>query len=533
MLLVFALPHRSVAQSTTTLLPDATTLPRGVIRFRGLVSWTRYDELFGTTAASPPNLAAGFSADSLGVRQIPSLGAAESAIRNLTGFSNFHLTAGQLVSTANSRVMTAPLAIEYGLTSRLSIGVVVPLVETRTTLSSQLNPHLGSANVGPNPALTNAATRTGNAALIQSLTAAAAALQTRLQQCQAAPTTAGCPALLTQQAAAAALMQSSGAFGSALADLYGTDAESHPGQAFIPLATDPSQLAITAKIASFKQQYLNLLNSDLVNGTIAGAGGPAARTQMQALLTSVGYDSLRSADRASIGDISVGATLQLANSFGDSTSRAPLRYRLAVNGTFRIGTGQPAGSNRLFDVGTGYGQSGVEGGLAADVALSRRLMISAIGSYTAQLGTVDVARVPNPANAPFPLDVPFPGTRTAGNVLAVTVIPRWRIAGYFGLNGFYSMMRTGADQYTLTSFTQADPSVGAAMPPLAPYGAAAATAQQAGVGFSYSTVVSPDRNPGRIPFELSFSHLETIAGSGGPLAKTFRDQIELRVYFRR
>jgi hypothetical protein len=36
-----------------------------------------------------------------------------------------------------------------------------------------------------------------------------------------------------------------------------------------------------------------------------------------------------------------------------------------------------------------------------------------------------------------------------------------------------------------------------------------------------------------LPFEASFSHLETISASGGPVAKTFRDQIELRVYFTR
>jgi hypothetical protein len=54
-----------------------------------------------------------------------------------------------------------------------------------------------------------------------------------------------------------------------------------------------------------------------------------------------------------------------------------------------------------------------------------------------------------------------------------------------------------------------------------------------GIGFSYASVVSSDRGPGRIPFEVAFSHLETLSGSGGPVAKTFRDQIELRVYVLR
>jgi hypothetical protein len=102
-----------------------------------------------------------------------------------------------------------------------------------------------------------------------------------------------------------------------------------------------------------------------------------------------------------------------------------------------------------------------------------------------------------------------------------------RIAGYFALTGQYSIVRTGADQYTLAD------SASSGATSLTGLGASAATAQQIGFGLTYSTVVGRDRGPGRLPFEASFSHLETIAASGGPVAKTFRDQIELRVFFVR
>jgi hypothetical protein len=100
------------------------------------------------TAPAPRNLGSRFAADSLGPREIPSLAATESAIRTLSGLSNFRLTAGQLVSIVNSRVVTAPLIIEYGLASKLTLGVVVPLVETRSTVYSQLNPRAGSPMSG-------------------------------------------------------------------------------------------------------------------------------------------------------------------------------------------------------------------------------------------------------------------------------------------------------------------------------------------------------------------------------------------------
>jgi hypothetical protein len=32
---------------------------------------------------------------------------------------------------------------------------------------------------------------------------------------------------------------------------------------------------------------------------------------------------------------------------------------------------------------------------------------------------------------------------------------------------------------------------------------------------------------------VSFSHLETLTGTGGPVPKAFRDQVMLRVYFGR
>ncbi len=98
------------------------------------------------------------------------------------------------------------------------------------------------------------------------------------------------------------------------------------------------------------------------------------------------------------------------------------------------------------------------------------------------------------------------------------------------MTGQYSVVHTGADQYTLTQ-APAD-TAGALPPPAAPFGIDAWTAQQIGLGFTYSSIVEPDRHPGRIPFEVSYQHLETIAGSGGPLNKTFRDQVQLKIYWK-
>jgi hypothetical protein len=506
---------RAFAQTATSLLPDATVLPSRTLRVRGLVAWARSDQLLGN--GGDRNIGSLLAADSLGSAQIPAFASMENAIRNASGTSNFRLNAGQLSAVANSRVVTAPLILEYGLTSRVTIGVVVPLVETRTSLAAGLNYKPGAANVGVNGSSVIAA----NAALIQSMNAAASALQSQLAACQSSHSTCGLTS--AQQSAAQSLIQSTTSLSGSLATLYGTSVET--AQALIPLDSSAIQGVIAARVQSIRDQYSSLLGSDPITGVLTGAHGPAANAQLQGILTALGHDTLQAIDRSSIGDITIGATYQLVNTYPDSAAAAASPgavaghfVRVAANAGYRFGTGEPANRNRFFDLGTGYGQAGITAGLAIDAQLVGNLSASAQGSYTAQLGSVDVSRIPNPQNIAFPLDLPVAGTYTAGNVLSVSLVPRYRLSGNFGITGRYTMVRVGADQYTGTGATGA--------------GLAAATAQQLGMGLTYATIMSLDRGPGRIPFEVSFNHLETISGSGGPTPKTFVDQIELRVYFR-
>lgn len=522
---------RAIAQSITPLLPDAGVLPRSVVRVRQLVTFTRWDDLLGD--GGQRNIASILATDSVGIAQLPALAPVEASIRAASGISNFRVTAGNIVAAANSRIMSAPLVIEYGLFSRLTLGVAVPLVMTRTTLEAQLNPARGIANVGANPAqLGVAGAFEQNAAFVNALRDARATLLTRLSDCQANPSGAGCATLLAQATEAQSLAANTEAFASALENLYGTDPQTHPGQPFVPVAQSPVQRVIGDRITAIIQQYQTFLGTQ-IEGNVVSAAGPLANAGLQDLLQSVGRDTLASTDRTSIGDISVGLTFQLLNSLranADSTSGG-VRYRAAINGTFRIGTGQPANPNRLFDVGTGYGQNGIEGGGALELWLGNRLSLSAVGSYTHQLGTIDVMRVPNAAGSAYPLALPFFGTYSAGDVLQASVSPRIRLAGSLGLTGEYSLIRVGADKYTVGG-PLIDIDNVEQIPPTEPFGLAARTAQQIGVGFTYSAAIGR-RGPGALPFEVKFNHLETITGSGGPVAKTSRDLIELRVYLNR
>jgi hypothetical protein len=112
LLLVFSVvaSHRTVAQSTTSLIPDATVLPKRGIAFRIASAWTRYDQLIGVGPAH--NIASSLGTDSLGSALEPRFTPAEAAIRTLSESSNFRLTAGSVVAIGNSRIVTAPLIIQ-------------------------------------------------------------------------------------------------------------------------------------------------------------------------------------------------------------------------------------------------------------------------------------------------------------------------------------------------------------------------------------------------------------------------------------
>jgi hypothetical protein len=521
--------HTAAAQSTTSLQTDATVLPGRSFDVQLLSSWTRFDQLLGNGGRR--NLGASFNVDSLTGTQIPGL-PTNALIQNAAGVSNLQVTAGSIRSAANARIVTAPVILEYGLSRRLTLGIVVPLVETRTTFIAGLNVKPGTANVGLNDAITTG-NWSHNKSVVDALTSAASTLQGRLASCQAAPSSPGCQTLLAQQADAASLIATTTSFASSLGLIYGTGA-GNPGTTFIPITGSNIQQAIDKRLLDIVTRYQQSFGTTVSTGALNAASIPA-NDALNAVLVGAGYDTLQSPDRTSIGDVSIGATYQLRNTFPDSVPDDQFHQRVAVNVTGRIGTGEPANRDRLFDNPTGYGQPGLILGAAGDFAWGRRWALTALGSYTMQFGSISVSRVPNPGYAAFPLTAPLGGTYSAGNVLSFVALPRIGLARYFSINGVYSMVRVAADQYTAPTASPlpSGSATESVLLPIAapPFGNDAATLQQIGFGFSYSTSQLL-RAPGRIPAEVAFRHMETLSVSGGPAPKTIQDQITLRVFFR-
>lgn len=519
-----ALPRAALAQVPLAPLPvandeDARTLPRGTVRLRVLNAWTRYDELFappGDTGARTRPLGSAFSTPSLGTSQLAVLAPAENALRALTGDATFRLDAGRLTTTADTRVVTTPIVLEYGVSRRLTIGAMVPIVQTRSTVSLELNPQGSSGfNVGANPARNNSASSlAADAAVHAALQRAFADLDAAIRSCATDPSAPIC----ARQPEAARVRDTSAIFRDAVRDLYGIDAAT--GSPFAPLGT--TQTLIQQRLTAFDARLQSLLGqSYLPAAGTAGATGPAALFQLQQLTrepNGIALDSIGSPERLFIGDVEVSAAFLVADGFRDTVGRSAPRLRALLRGAARFGTGKPADGLVPFDVGTGTGVTSADGGAVVDLLLFPRVLTTVAGRYTAYLGDAPVTRIPGADFALFPLGVPVPGTWRPGDALEVDATPRYLITKALALHGLYSFRRQAASRFTAT---------GAATVPLFE----ATTQQRAGVGFSYSTLASYARGRNTIPLEITFSHLETLTSSTAA-PKYTRDQIELRLYYR-
>jgi len=520
LVIAVACTARASAQLPPTPLPlsnteDARTLPKGTVLFRALNAWTRFDEVYDAAADSGHHLhplGDAFSANQLGVRQFPGLAAAENALRTLTGDPSLSLNLGQAFATANTRTVTTPLTLQYGLTDRLTIGAMVPVVQTHSTVFVELNPSRvkrnTGANVGPNPARFTDAARTQNTNLIAALDKARGDLHRFVDNC----TTSGSCTQTTIDAATSAILRDS-LSSLAVQFLNGSD----PGSAFAPLGFDQ-------KIHDYLQALAGDINAVLGGGVSFGdpitAQAPAALLQLQQFATAnpgVAFDSLGSPDRIGIGDVEVSARLKLLDRFADTTGGMKLRATLL--GVVRIGTGRPPTGTVPFEVGTGTGQTSADGGAFIDMRFSRRFMATLGAQYTSYFTSSDVARLPNSDYTLFPLDVPITGAWREGDALQLEATPRISLTDYFTFFGAYTFRHQAASKYT---------SPDAPALPLF----SATTEQRAGLGFGYSTITRYARGRASVPIELSFTHLETLTATGGLVPKYSRDQIELRIYYR-
>jgi hypothetical protein len=535
-LVAFATRSAGAQTGTQTSLAhtdDAAPIPRGALRFTISSGWTRYDSRFDSTGFVH-GLGEEFSTDSLGPRQLPNLSPIEGAYQTLANNPAQRLTFGRLAMQSDARIVTTPIAIEYGVTRRLSIGVLVPVVQTRRAAQVRVNARAAgdtakTSNTGFIPVSSRGTAAASAAGVAAALTSASTGLTALLARCQVNSTAAECNGVRGREADAAAAAKRASAFAAAVLAAYGTTEET---AIVAPLAGSALAKAIEAQRAALAAQLATFAPGTSI-GTLFNAPTEFSYADLQGrngtpglLQTNLGggLDSLHTTERVGLGDIEVRAgLLVLDHTQADSLVGRGLQYRLAVGGSLRFATSIVDSARNVLDIGTGDG-AGAEGRAALDMVFGR-VGATVAGRYTKSFPrTIQAPLVGFPESGwPYPLF----GTvkRTAGSVIAANVTPRVFLGEWLAFEGQYGFEHTGAPTFSGAQDVPCSacaPLPGSILP-------ADRTVQRVGVGIRYSTIDSFLRGRASYPIEVSYRHLETISGSAGA-PKLFRDQLQLRIY---
>jgi hypothetical protein len=528
-----AAPLTLRAQVYLSHTEDAAPVPKGVMRMKVTTGWTRYDERF--TPNGPRPISDDISTDSLGPRQFPLLTPVEQGLQTLSNNPLTRLTFGRLAARNEVRIVTTPVALEYGFTRRLSIGVMVPVVQTRRSL--QLRVNLDSAgkidsagNVGWVPDRLRQQAATANALVYAGFQHAADSLATLLTRCPGNPTAAGCALVLANTADANAARLAAQQFASAVKGALGTDSST----AFVAPRTG-SDLANKiaseqARLNAIVQKYLGA-SAGAVSSVFA-AESPFSSLDLQGkdgtngLLQSPlggGFDSIQTSNKLVLNGFTLSAHYLLLDNFRiDTLPPKGIQTRVLIGGAFRYEPVFPDSARRLGDVPVGDG-SGYELNTAMDF-IARSFGGTIAARFVKSLPRTLEGPVLGDPEAFFMAPAVGPVTSTAGTIVAMDFTPRILLGDWFSIDGHYGFERRGATTYDVSAAT----ATCAFCAPFSP-NTAARTSQRVGVGLRYSTADAYSRGSAKTPIEVSYTHLETISGDAG-VPKIWRDQVQVRLY---
>jgi hypothetical protein len=510
------------AQAIMGLGEDASTTPSGSFRIKIQSDWSYYDQLFVSPSAGGAGilrpLGARFSFDSLGSAQLPILKPVEDTLRAITGVSGLNVTLGKTVTQVTNRVTSVPISLEAGISRWLSVTAMVPIVHTRTSVFFRANPGANEANLGANPAGTDASARATDSAYVNQIVAAANAVRSYCS---------GSGASDPQCSGAAALATSATTLGNSVGSLYMTGL-------LVPTRGSTVQTAVDSRLTTVRNA-LNAIAANPASGVplitatgVVGAPTPLATPTLQTLLNNpvygVGLEPLQTIERTHLGDAELTAKILLFDSFyARGMSRFQphgINARLAVGAGYRFPTGALASPDALTDIGSGTHAGAVLLRGYADVTLGGHFWVSTIARFAK--ATTDSETIRYAPGVAFPSASSAIGVqRQMGNLFELEATPRWVFNDYISLGGQYLYRHKPADAYTTAGTALPDLDAGTDF-----------TEQRVGGGIAFSNAHAVSLGKSKIPFDVSYLHTETVAGSGGALPKLISDQILIRLYYR-
>jgi len=486
----------------------AVPLGRGQLRVDFVPVWSSWSQRWqpGTTGTVP--LASDYTTDSLGVATLPFLTTWQDTLRTATAIPGFSLNLGHPLVALNASVRTMPIAIEYGLASRLSVGFTVPIVRSRMDVGFQIDTAAARrSNVGLNPGIADTSRVNGFRLQMDSVLAA---LQTEA---------ASGPAALRAEAQAQ------------IAALKPFLAASF--SPFLPRGGTAAAESIAARISAADSTYARLAAQyDSLGIPMPAINKPFAMPDTTALQTAdlvayfldpalgVGSDSFATIVRTRLGDVTAHATYQLAEG---------RRYRGQIVVTVRFPTGVPASANDIFDVGTGTHEYGLEGALANDFLLSSAFLVHAVARAGASASDQVPMRVTPPTLPIAPLTSVAEIKRQPAPYLALDLDPTWMLDDAFSVRLAYGFFTQGATKH---SYVNAGDELRVGLPASVLDEDTAMRWMRLGAEVTFVTTNRYAAGQASLPYSISVGYDHTFWGAGGRVPKLSDFHLSLRAYFR-
>lgn len=520
------------AQRILTPGPDAVPLARGTFRFESGGELTLQRDRWNEGRLE--GLGASLSGDPLDATRLALLAPIEGLVRDL-GVPDFRGTLGTTRLDVRQRIFASALGLEYGVTRRLTVGVRTTLVRTRPEALFRARDDSARATLGLNPLRLGTAVAAANAAAIGRFSAAAVQLQQRRTTCGSTPSAfPECPLLLGEGARVTALASTAAGFATGLGALYGAAAGA--GRRYVPLAGGAAATALAARADSLRLAFARYgVTTIPATGALpAGAEIGLTADELDRLVRDstdgFGARPLAAGALTAIGDVHVSAKLLLLDRVRTRFAPEARGVRQALLLDYRIGTGTEDDPDALFDVGSGTGTQALTVRSVTDLVLRGGLWATVALGATTGLGEVPRRlRVPAPSGTEL-VDAGRTLTVTVrpGAVLDATIAPRWQIGDYLMLGAQWQWRRASGDRHAV-------PEIGlpGGVDAMRLDAWSAQEEQRAGLTLTYSTLAARQRL-GRTgaAWELSYAHLQSLAGPRGLVPKAFEDRVLVRVYPR-
>ena len=542
MLLLSVCPQLASAQRVLGPFDDASVLPKGMVRASVSPTWGRAHERFADGAGRTPKgsvepFAADFDLDTLGAAHLPAVGAVRAGLGQIVGTNGaaFALSLGRLSTRIDATTAFTPIVLEFGLTSRLTIGGMLPMVKTRAEVAVNMNPGGATGTIGLNPGFANGAVRVTNLTLVSQINAAIQQLQGALTSCVGS-TDPSCTAINANRPRAQQLVTAATQAAGGIESVYGVST-TKPGARFAPVERSAVHLAVTTRLTALSNEFLALLGAPAGSAWIAGTpvgAAPFAYAALQRVLADTAFgieaEPFQSIEISRFGDMEAGLKYLVFDSFNAQapgrTTPGGVKLRVAVAAVYRFGIAQWDSADDFADISTGDSQDDIEGRVFADVLLGRRFWTSLVARYAVQRPDAQFFRVPLAAHLAFaPLSRRVAVQRDLGDLFTLEASPRLVLGDHVALAASYVVRRKGADEYAALEAPRAGQT---AVDPAVLATGTEQTEQRVFASVTYSTMAQYFRRKATWPMEVSLVMGRSVRGQG--VAKQMFSGLSFRFY---